>query len=1008
MHRLDKIIRTIHWKCNTCFVMFTDVKEIPSIEKENRLPTILSTLEGWVFSLAGYICWMMTANPVNNALGQNSIVYWIPGILFGTLFLLQIKQVGLLFPHVNGGIASYITRLYDFNKPISKYAAWAYYIGWAGVPAIYPFILSNLIEENLKVFDIQISMLPIQLLLLCLGFMIGMTSTKALSTLQVIVTIPALIVTLIFISSGVLLLFTGTIQPATIRLSEFNVNSMWIWFFITSYIAYTGESSAVFAGESKNPKKVLQALNITALLKPLVFGIGVFILSSLVPKGLNILPSQAIELAGIPIFGQFSSVIGTGLVVSSLLLSTTLTVALAPRVLYQLSKDGLAHPLFGFISKNGTPRVGVFATFVIALVTFFIGNLDKILIGTGAAFLMSLILFHWGIIRKRKEVGLKMIYFTGFTLIFEILGLLIGGYLIDPLAVTLGLLSPFGFILADSYIMKTKMIAFLHNRMSAFYKFLTVQTDSISSTVVAVLLVMLSSSGVSWVAASYLSQTNLTQSINLYISAIIILGFLAVAIVSYSVIPQFIKLNNQKSTIEVINNKLVDTLGKYEKSNKQLENLAFTDQLTKLNNENFLKLKLQECISNFENHGQQYCFCILDIDRFKVVNDSLGYVVGDKLLVSIGKIIQEELSDNAIVARMGGDEFGMIITNFKSRKTVDLLIKKLIKKISSPVPIGERTLFITSCIGIVYGSSDYTYPQLLLQDANIAKHKAKKDGNNKIVSFSKVLKREVIELEKLERELKHAVANNLFTVYLQPIFNLKTNSCTMAESLIRWIRPDGTMIPPSLFIPLAEETGLINDITWWSVRSSCEALQELTKKTGVVFSMSINMSPESFRDPNLESKLLDICKIYNVKPSQLILEITEHTILENSDGVISSVDSLKKIGIKIGLDDFGTGYSNLKYLNTMPIDELKVDMSFTQNINTVSGFHIVETMTMLSKKLQMQTVFEGVETPEQLQTIISLDENSCIQGYIFAKPQHLRDINISQLEKEFIKTYLSE
>jgi hypothetical protein len=177
---------------------------IPS--KKLELPRILNSFETWTFSLAGYICWMMTANGANNALGIQSLWAWVPGVIFGTLFLLQIKQVGVKYPEVSGGMPAYITRLFDFHPTASKYANWAYYIGWAGVPAIYPFILSSLIEYNLQFFGIQINMLPIQLLLLTLGFIIGMISTKALAAMQMIFTIPALLITGFYFFRGVFFL----------------------------------------------------------------------------------------------------------------------------------------------------------------------------------------------------------------------------------------------------------------------------------------------------------------------------------------------------------------------------------------------------------------------------------------------------------------------------------------------------------------------------------------------------------------------------------------------------------------------------------------------------------------------------------------------------------------------------------------------------------------------------------------------------------------------------------
>jgi diguanylate cyclase (GGDEF)-like protein len=968
------------------------------------LPKILSPFETWMFSIAGFVWSMMTITGSNNALGLQGLYVWIPGIIFGSLYLLQIKQMGLLFPNTSGGMSGYTSRLYNYYPLISKYATWAYYISWAGVPAVYPLILTKLIEVNLSVFGIQINMLPIQLLLLSLGFVIGIVSTKALATMQTLFTFPAFLVVFVFLSSGVLFISTGKITAVAQTTSLPDLGTFLIWMFVSSYITYTGESTAVFAGESMNPKKTLESLNFTAFLKPFVYITGVLLLAYTVPRGMNYIPTQAIEVAGNHIFGSISSNIATALVVTSLLISTTLTVALAPRVLYQLAQDKLANPLLAFLSQNGTPRVGILFTFVIALVTFFIGSLDKIFIGTGAAFLASVIIFHIGLLINRKQIGLKMVGFTLFTTICEIIILFAGGFLLDWKSVLVGLLVPFFFILVDLYILPSKPILLLHQGFSRFYNFATVRIDSISTVVIAVIVVMFMSSGVSWIAASYLTRTNFTQSINLYISAIIILTFLSVAIVAISIIPQVIKLFKQKTAIEIVNGKLGETLEKYSDSIKKLEDLAYVDQLTRLDNFNQTTNEIKKSIALFQNNGETYCFCIVDIDRFKIVNDSLGYAIGDSLLQKIGMILYGISNTNIKISRIGGDEFGILIRNFTSKKYVETLLQEVIEKISNPIELFERTLFVTSCLGVVYGSSDYKTADQIYQCANIAKHKAKMYGKNQIQSYTKLLKKEVVDLEKLERELRKAVKQKSFEVYFQPIYDLKNKKISMVESLIRWFKPDGTSIPPSLFIPLAEETGLINEITWWSLRESFKQGIKLMKKTNRKMKVSVNVSPELFKNHELSSKIKELAEEEGFDLEYLVVEITEYMILNNSGEILQKVSELQKLGIKVSLDDFGTGYSNLQYLINLHVDEIKIDKSFTNNLNTFSGKYIAQTMTELSAKLNMKVVYEGVETIDELKTIIELGGNY-IQGYLFSHPNDPSKLEFEKLEKNF-STYL--
>jgi diguanylate cyclase (GGDEF)-like protein len=976
---------------------------IKKTQSSSNLPIILSPFETWMFSLAGFICWIMTANVANNILGIQSLIVWLPGIIFGTLFLLQIKQVGLLYPDISGGMSSYITRLFPTNPLLSKYANWAYYIGWAGVPAIYPFILSRLIEVNLTIFNIQINLLPLQLLLLTLGFVIGIISTKALATMQTFFTIPAFLTTLFFLTSGSLLITTGKIvqisQPDNIFQLP-NLATFLIWMFITSYITYTGEATAVFSGESTNPQKTLRSLNITALLKPFIFIFGVLLLGFTVPKELDIIPSQALDIAGKEIFGPISSNIATALVVSSLLLSTTLTVSLAPRVLFQLAKDKLANSLFQYLTQNGTPRFGIFITFLIVLFTFFIGSLDKILIGTGAAFLMSVIIFHLGIVIRHRSIRLKMLGFTVFTLLIEIVTLFGGGLLLDWKSVTAGLFAPFLFIFLDSHLLKLKIIHQIHDRFSLFYKFLTVKLDSISTVVISVIIIMFLSSSVSWVAASKLDSSNRTESINLYISAIILLTFLSVAIIAISIIPQIIKLIKQKKSIEYINNKLAITLGKYEKSIVRLEELAFIDQLTKLQNFNKTSLELDKAILKHKETDQNYCFCVIDIDRFKVVNDSLGYTTGDSLIIAISEILKGFETENITISRIGGDEFGLMFQNYPSKQSVEHIVNLVIDKISSPIQILDRTLFITSCIGMVYSTSNLKNSEQIYQCANIAKHKAKMQGKNKILCYNTALKKEVVDLEKLERELKKAVKQNNFEVYFQPIYDLKKEEIVMVESLLRWFKPDGTSIAPTIFIPLAEETGLINEITWWSLRESFTKSVTFMKSNKRNIKVGVNISPEFLKIHGLSEKILKLATETNFDLKLLVVEITEYMILQNSSELIIQLAQLQKLGIRISLDDFGTGYSNLEYLINLNVDEIKIDKSFTNNLHTPSGKYIAQTMTELSKKLNMKVIYEGVETKEELDIIKKLGGNY-IQGFLFSEAIPSNDLILNKLETTF-------
>ncbi len=425
---------------------------------------------------------------------------------------------------------------------------------------------------------------------------------------------------------------------------------------------------------------------------------------------------------------------------------------------------------------------------------------------------------------------------------------------------------------------------------------------------------------------------------------------------------------------------------------EQITHQAYHDALTGLPNRFLARDRLAMSMTNAKRKETQVAVFYMDLDNFKHVNDSLGHPVGDVLLQQVSQRLLTLVREEDTVARLGGDEFQIIGVDITSLDEVIEMADRLLQGFSSPFIIDAHELFATLSIGIAMYPQDGKTADILIKNADVAMYQAKLLGKNNYYLFTSELSEKALFRLKLEGELRQALQHREFIVHYQPKVMPETGMVTGVEALVRWQKPDGTLISPDDFIPLAEETGLITKLGDLVINDACEAVQVLNNIGRGDIKMSVNLSPFQFEQANLVKNILSIVRANEIPVSQLELEITETIMMTNLKDSVAKLHLLVDAGMSISIDDFGTGYSSLYYLKAFPIDTLKIDRSFIRDVTIdPNGAQIVETIILMAHNLGISVVAEGVETREQLELLRTFGCD-LIQGYYYSPPLSLEKL----------------
>ena len=423
------------------------------------------------------------------------------------------------------------------------------------------------------------------------------------------------------------------------------------------------------------------------------------------------------------------------------------------------------------------------------------------------------------------------------------------------------------------------------------------------------------------------------------------------------------------------------------KNKKTIEKLAYYDSLTNLPNRSLLKDRLHKALQSAKRGKEKVALIFLDLDHFKLINDTLGHNIGDELLIYVSKTLKQQIREADTLARLGGDEFIALLPNIKEIKDIEYIANKLLKALRGKHDIGSHQLYITTSIGIAIYPDNSKDMDELITNADTAMYDAKKDGRNNYKFYSKKMGNYVSKQMSLEQDLRIAIENkNELEIYYQPKIDTKEDFISGAEALIRWNHPTKGLLFPDTFIEIAESTGMILEMGSWIISQSIFQIQEWNKLGLTGLKIAINLSPRQFQDKDLIPLISSSLKKYQIDPVQLEFEVTETMAMTNIEATLRILHSLKELGVSIAIDDFGTGYSSLSYLKKFPVNILKIDRSFVMDMaNNDEDKTIVNTIISMAHTLGFKTVAEGVENEEHIKL---LKEMKCdqLQGYHYSRP----------------------
>jgi diguanylate cyclase (GGDEF)-like protein len=428
----------------------------------------------------------------------------------------------------------------------------------------------------------------------------------------------------------------------------------------------------------------------------------------------------------------------------------------------------------------------------------------------------------------------------------------------------------------------------------------------------------------------------------------------------------------------------------------ELVRTAFQDPLTELPNRSVFMDRLGRVLTHSRRHvGYRFAVLFLDLDNFKHINDTHGHLAGDRLLQAVARRIEGCVRQEDTVARLGGDEFAVLLDTILDTSSVMLVVERIQAALHEPFTAENVVAGITASIGIAMSVSGYDYPEDLVRDADAAMYRAKMSGRDGYVLFDSDMHDRALAQRQLEDDLRLAVNRHQLAVYYHPVIELATGSVSSLEALVRWNHPEKGLLAPAEFMPIAEKTGLVIDLGWYVLREACRQLREWQLQyiaDAADLSISVNLSRRQFVHPALLDAIDRILSETGLAPERLRLEVSENVVMQNADHATRLLGRLRERGVQICLDDFGTGYSSMRKLREFPISVLKIDSSFVrQMVDDEHSSEVVETIIALGRSLSIESIAEGVETPEQLERLRALGATFA-QGYLFSLPLDAREM----------------
>jgi len=435
-----------------------------------------------------------------------------------------------------------------------------------------------------------------------------------------------------------------------------------------------------------------------------------------------------------------------------------------------------------------------------------------------------------------------------------------------------------------------------------------------------------------------------------------------------------------------------EDVSQLKEAHLRMEELAYVDSLTGLANRVLFRDRLEQVLKGLARSKTSAALLYLDLDEFKRINDSMGHDVGDALLMKVAESLRQCVRHQDTVARMGGDEFVILLTDIDGMSGASAVARKIMQTMSLPVQLLKNDILITPSIGITLAPADSLNADILLKNADMAMYKAKSSGRNNFQFYTEEMNAKIVDHLTIETDLRQAIENDELYMKYQPKCDIKTKKMVGVEALVRWNHPVKGEMSPDYFIPIAETAGLMVKLGKWVLRAACKEMKQLEKQGMQDIELAVNLSTRQFRDPYLIETIQNVLNETGFKAVNLELEITETTLMEQIDLAVQLLDQIKALGISVTIDDFGTGYSSLNYLKRLPIDTLKIDKAFIDDIpEDKDDMEISSAVIAMAHKLRLKVVAEGVSTNDHWDF---LKQNKCdiAQGYLLGKPMKAEEL----------------
>lgn len=432
---------------------------------------------------------------------------------------------------------------------------------------------------------------------------------------------------------------------------------------------------------------------------------------------------------------------------------------------------------------------------------------------------------------------------------------------------------------------------------------------------------------------------------------------------------------------------LQSRLEERERISEELAYIAFHDELTSLYNRAYLMNELTQAFENLDPQYERATVLFLDLDGFKVVNDSMGHLAGDQLLKRVANRLQNCVRSNDVLARIGGDEFAILLMGKDQPETAVRMAERIVSQLHAAIQIEGQDIFISCSIGIVTACDSHSKPEDLLRDADVAMYSAKKQGRGRWSIFNASMREAAIDTLVIQNALRQALEDKDFLVFYQPIYSSDSEDLVGVEALVRWDHPSMGIISPDAFIPIAEDLGIIHELGEWVMNKACSEVQAWRKAfSHLDLRLNVNVSGKELSHPGFVDQVTRIIAVTGLPATQLQIEVTESVFLYQPDEIAEILRQIRQLGVRVALDDFGTGYSSLGYIDRYPIDAVKIDRSFVSRMMTYDRSEaIVSSILSLGRALDLDITAEGVETEEQYNR---LHKMGCpyFQGYFLNRP----------------------